>query len=59
MSERYHDRMISPPAGVAPQVAWVREGNRLIPVAALVRPHLAEHPLPTGSETTRPDEGHE
>lgn len=36
MSETYHDRMIRPPAGVAPMrrpaVAWVREGNRLIPV---------------------------
>lgn len=32
MSETYHDRMIRPPAGVAPMVSLVRERNRLIPI---------------------------
>lgn len=32
MSESYHDRMIRPPAGVAPPVTYVRERHRLIPI---------------------------
>ncbi len=32
MSESYHDRMIRPPAGVAPAVTFVRERHRLIPI---------------------------
>jgi hypothetical protein len=55
LSESYHDRMIRPPAGVAPLTAFVREGNRLIPQSALVTvrieaPQADALPLPSSEE---------